>query len=261
MKSVNLLYLTFTLLTGCVSWPEAGKGGAGEFNISQIAPVEADQPVSASNGLRFDFELQRQFLVMLVMNGAQACFPATVSQLTLRENRIARELQAEMMFDAANTLLIQRQQTEQLEQQLSAVNSEGECSMAHVGSSSASQMASTIENLLNSDNQFSSNSSELNPKYIGRLAEAVALLKLQPNYQLQIYGHTDTTGSSEYNKILSEARAKQVARYLQVLGLNPQQFDIVAMGESSVLFEDISSQNRLVNRRVSITLKEGQNND
>ncbi len=261
MKSVNLLYLTFTLLTGCVSWPEAGKGGAGEFNISQIAPVEADQPVSASNGLRFDLELQRQFLVMLVMNGAQACFPATVSQLKLRESRIARELQAEMMFDAANTLLIQRQQTEQLEQQLSAVNSEGECSIAHVGSSSASQMASTIENLLNSDNQFSSNSSELNPKYIGRLAEAVALLKLQPNYQLQIYGHTDTTGSSEYNKILSEARAKQVARYLQILGLNPQQFDIVAMGESSVLFEDISPQNRLVNRRVSITLKEGQNND
>ncbi|MFO6424518.1 OmpA family protein [Motilimonas sp. KMU-193] len=250
------LFACINLLSGCSQWAEPGQGGMAEHNLSELIPVEAEQPLTADHGLRFDFELQRQLLDTLVNQGAQLCYPATVSQLQQRENRIARELKAGMSQDAANTLLIQRQQTAQLERQLNQALAESDCVISQRAHQTATQVGMTIEQLLNADNQFALNSSELNPKYIGRLAEAVALLKQQEHYRLMIYGHADSSGSEQANMALSQARAEQVSRYLAILGLDPTRFDVAAMGESAPLFEQEGSENQLVNRRVSITLIE-----
>lgn len=244
------------LLTGCSQWAEPGTGGMAEHNLSELIPVEAEQPLTADHGLRFDFELQRQLVDTLVNQGAQLCFPATIAQLQQRENRIARELKAGMSQDAANTLLIQRQQSAQLERQLSLALKESDCVISQRTHQTATQVGMSIEELLNADNQFALNSSELNPKYIGRLAEAVALLKQQKDYRLMIYGHADNSGNEQKNLALSRARAEQVSRYLSILGLDPDRLEIAAMGATKPLLQAEGVENKLVNRRVSITLIE-----
>ncbi len=62
--------------------------------------------------------------------------------------------------------------------------------------------------LLNVDNQFATDSIEVNPKYMGKLAEASNILKENKSLDLIVTGHADATGSEEYNDKLALGRAK-----------------------------------------------------
>lgn len=46
------------------------------------------------------------------------------------------------------------------------------------------------------------------------LDKIIAILKSQPSLQIIIEGHTDSEGSDEHNKILSQRRAEAVKLYL-----------------------------------------------
>jgi len=47
-----------------------------------------------------------------------------------------------------------------------------------------------------------------------------------------VIGHTDTSGTEEYNIALSERRAQQVADYLARLGTDPAKLQVVPKGET-----------------------------
>ncbi|MFQ6678544.1 MAG: flagellar motor protein MotB [Fidelibacterota bacterium] len=92
---------------------------------------------------------------------------------------------------------------------------------------------------------------------------------LEWSVKILVEGHTDNTplipGSNYKNNWeLSAARAQTVMRILQEqLNLPPQLFAIKGYGEYKPLVENISTQNRLLNRRVDIIinaslLKSGQ---
>lgn len=51
--------------------------------------------------------------------------------------------------------------------------------------------------------------------------------------QLYVVGHTDTSGTEEYNIALSERRAQSVADYLARLGIDPARLQVVPKGETS----------------------------
>ena len=263
MSRVKIVCLVGAVLglTGCsTAFPLAGMGGFAEHHYDTIAPVEAGGAITPEHGLRFDFELSRQLLKLLVDDGAELCFPATVAQARERERRIGRELAGGLEFDAANDILIQREQLNRLERQLTAALSEQTCRLEpEYASSNPVSVAAEIEQLLNADNQFAFGSSELNPKYIGRLAQAVVLLKQYPRYSLQVVGHADQIGTEHNNQQLSMLRAKQVSRYLQIFGMDEDKIEVTALGEDSPLAEGNAPQNRLVNRRVSIVLVEMTN--
>ena len=74
-----------------------------------------------------------------------------------------------------------------------------------------------LYDLLNVDNQFAENSTEVNPKYMGRLAEATNLLKEHKSLDLVVTGHADASGPEEYNDKLALGRAKQVERYQETM--------------------------------------------
>ena len=64
-----------------------------------------------------------------------------------------------------------------------------------------------------------------------------------------IQGHTDSSGSSEYNKSLSEKRAETVKNFLvSAFDLSSSRFKVVGMGESDLLNpnDPLSSDNRRV---------------
>ncbi|MEZ8021166.1 OmpA family protein [Vibrio splendidus] len=260
LKNHIALSLSALVLGGCTSYPEQGTGGLAEsydsinYQNSDFSPVMPDEPLGPEHGLRFDWQLAKLHLDALIQEGARWCFPAAVVQAIEKQNRIARELQGGLLLDAANDLVIQRKRLNELEVQLDYVTSQARCEPPKNENQFRMQL-SVIEqlyDLLNVDNQFAANSIEVNPKYMGRLAEATTLLKEHKSLDLVVTGHADAAGAEGYNDKLALGRAKQVERYLTIFGLGAQRIKAVSVGETVPLFEGESDGTRLTNRRVSI---------
>ncbi|NAW84092.1 OmpA family protein [Vibrio sp. V43_P6S15P86] len=247
---------------GCSSfdYPDHGKGGLAENyqDISienyQFSPVMPDEPLGPEHGLRFDWQLTKLHLDALIQEGARWCFPAAVVQALEKQNRIARELEGGLLLDAANDLVIQRLRLNQLEQQLDYVLSQTTCTPPDDIEALRSDLnvVAEIYALLNIDNQFAVDSAEINPKYMGHLAEAAYILRDHPNLTLVVTGHADVTGSPDYNQKLAQARAEQVKRYLTVFGITSERVTTKSVGDSLPLYEGETPAVRLTNRRVSI---------
>ncbi|MCS0315965.1 OmpA family protein [Vibrio diabolicus] len=247
---------------GCSSfdYPDHGKGGLAENyqDISienyQFSPVMPDEPLGPEHGLRFDWQLTKLHLDALIQEGARWCFPAAVVQALEKQNRIALELEGGLLLDAANDLVIQRRRLNQLEQQLDYVLSQTTCTPPDDIEALRSDLnvVAEIYALLNIDNQFAVDSAEINPKYMGHLAEAAYILRDHPNLTLVVTGHADVTGSPDYNQKLAQARAEQVKRYLTVFGITSERVTTKSVGDSLPLYEGETPAVRLTNRRVSI---------
>ncbi|CAK2071253.1 OmpA family protein [Vibrio crassostreae] len=259
----NYIALSLSVLVlGCTSYPEQGTGGLAEsydsinYQNSDFSPVMPDEPLGPEHGLRFDWQLAKLHLDALIQEGARWCFPAAVVQAIEKQNRIARELQGGLLLDAANDLVIQRKRLNELEVQLDYVTSQARCEPPQNENQFRMQL-SVIEqlyDLLNVDNQFAQDSTEVNPKYMGKLAEASYILKENKSLDLIVTGHADATGSEEYNDKLALGRAKQVERYLTIFGLSPQRIKAVSVGETVPLFDGETAGTLLTNRRVSIEI-------
>jgi len=260
----SLLLTGVICLSGCVSWPPAGQGGMAEHRQEDLHSGQAVPMLGLEHGALFDLELTRRHLDVLVLEGAELCFPATVVLAKQREDRITRELQGELEHDAINDLIVQHKLLAQLERRLDYVKLEGICVLPMVTDvqktktelQQTEDISSRIYDLLNSDNQFAFDSADINPKYAMRLATATQLLNKYSDFQLRITGHADALGDATHNQALSLARATEVSRYLQLLGLSSDRINLDAAGSSNPLFGGTTPQDRLVNRRVSIELIE-----
>lgn len=271
---ITVLCLSLLSLTsGCSSKAPKGQGGIAEHHYGQ----SANHPVGLEDALYFEEQMTARHFDALVAAGAKICFPASIKKIQIRQARIIRQLAGGLKADAANDLIIQRDQLSRLERRLNYVQMQDSClpNQPYNGSQSgnlaqlsgSNQLDNTdkklsavqLEQLLalfNNNNQFVSNSAQLNPRYIGQLSEASHILRDYPQYQLKITGHTDSIGSQADNLKLSLARAAQVERYLLIFGINPNNISVNGSGESEPLFKQPLPQVRLVNRRVTIELIE-----
>ncbi len=69
-----------------------------------------------------------------------------------------------------------------------------------------------------------------------RVDKSIEMLKHYPNFRIVIRGHTDTRGDPEENTKLSQERADNVAKYLQmVYNIDPNRIHAVGLGGSSPL--------------------------
>ena len=257
LKHIALGVSSVLSLLGCTSYPGEGRGGLAEQYIqSSFTPVMPNEPLGPEHGLRFDWQLAKLHLDSLIREGARWCFPAAVVQAIEKQNRIARELEGGLLLDAANDIVIQRKRLDELERQLDYVTSQAKCAPPHDDYSFQQQLAiiDKLYNLLNVDNQFAFKSTEVNPKYMGHLAQAANILREHKSLNLVVTGHTDAIGNELSNQKLAMGRAKQVKRYLTIFGLEPNRVKAKSVGESLPLFEGKSDGVRLTNRRVSIEI-------
>ncbi|MCK6264953.1 OmpA family protein [Vibrio sp. ZSDE26] len=258
MKGIIIYIATFvsvTVLAGCSSYPEEGRGGMAESHISaDFSPVMPDEPLGPEHGLRFDWKLAQLHLDSLIREGAKWCFPAAVVQAIEKQNRIARELEGGLLLDAANDLVIQRKRLNELELQLDYVTSQTHCSPPASQSQLNLQLAviDQLFEILNVDNQFAFDSIEINPKYMGHLAKAANILLEHNTLKLSVTGHADARGDEQHNQTLAMGRAKQVKRYLTIFGLEPSRISTHSLGAELPLFEGNTDGVMLTNRRVSI---------
>ena len=71
---------------------------------------------------------------------------------------------------------------------------------------------------------------------------------------IEIQGHTDSTGSNEFNQRLSEQRAAAVSQYFSSNGVNPVRLASYGHGENYPVASNDTDYGRQQNRRVEIVL-------
>ncbi len=101
---------------------------------------------------------------------------------------------------------------------------------------------------------FEFDKSALLPESKTELDKLVHILTDYPFLEIEISGHTDNVGSADYNKKLSEARAKSVVNYLMDAKVHPDRLEHKGYGSSQPITTNDSENGRAENRRVQFTI-------
>jgi OOP family OmpA-OmpF porin len=79
-------------------------------------------------------------------------------------------------------------------------------------------------------------------------------MKEYPGYSIEIGGHTDSIGEAPKNQILSENRAKALAKVLVKGGISADRIKAQGFGESMPLVSNMDAAGRAQNRRVEVKM-------
>jgi len=80
---------------------------------------------------------------------------------------------------------------------------------------------------------FDLNAFELNMAALLEVEKIAVVMDMNPETRVELTGHTDATGSSEFNMLLSLQRADQIAQYLEMRGVNKDRISLDGRGEEA----------------------------
>lgn len=104
---------------------------------------------------------------------------------------------------------------------------------------------------------FSLNQSELKPESLSELENVRDLLLENPEWRIQINGHTDNVGHPKTNMALSLKRAESVVSFLIREGIAPERLQAKGFGsERPLVSNDDENEGRQINRRTEIEIIE-----
>ncbi len=98
---------------------------------------------------------------------------------------------------------------------------------------------------------FDVDSAKIKSVYHELITNAIKVLKLNPALTVEIQGHTDSTGSAEYNLKLSQRRAEAVKAELIRHGIDSARLTTKGYGESMPVAPNDTPEGRAQNRRVT----------
>ena len=101
---------------------------------------------------------------------------------------------------------------------------------------------------------FKINSSDLSDSAKINLQKVAVVFNKYPETIILVEGHTDNTGTVEYNVDLSKKRAYAVSDYLMAQGVAKNRFDIKWYGEDQPKYPNDTDANRKLNRRVEVAV-------
>lgn len=107
----------------------------------------------------------------------------------------------------------------------------------------------TLENIF-----FTTNKCELLNESFIELDKLVQFLNETTNTFILISGHTDNTGNEDQNKTLSKERAKAVADYLILKGINKSRINYNGHGSSKPITTNDTEEGKQHNRRVEFII-------
>jgi outer membrane protein OmpA-like peptidoglycan-associated protein len=99
---------------------------------------------------------------------------------------------------------------------------------------------------------FATNKSNLNSASKNSLTQFANSLKAHPDTDVQIYGHTDNTGTDQINIPLSRDRAFSVVRFLEEQGISNARMVSEGYGSAHPVADNTTSAGRAQNRRVEV---------
>lgn len=102
---------------------------------------------------------------------------------------------------------------------------------------------------------FASSKAVLSTASKNDLAKFATMLKNNSGCQVDVYGHTDSTGNEGINQPLSNQRAQSVVDYLVSCGVPRSQFaNVVGKSSSQPVADNSTAAGRQANRRVELYL-------
>jgi len=104
------------------------------------------------------------------------------------------------------------------------------------------------------DVTFDTNSTAVRPGLQSEIARVANVMTQYPDTLVRVEGHTDSTGSSEYNMDLSNRRALAVKNLLTGRGIAESRIDIAGYGETMPVATNDTEAGRQKNRRVEIKI-------
>lgn len=98
--------------------------------------------------------------------------------------------------------------------------------------------------------KFETNKDVIKPESFKILDNVVNIMNSNPQYNLQINGHTDNVGKPDYNIVLSQKRAEAVKNYLVKKGIDPNRMTAEGFGDTKPVADNKTVAGRTLNRRV-----------
>ncbi len=99
---------------------------------------------------------------------------------------------------------------------------------------------------------YATNSSTLNAASRSSLDRFATSLQNNPDTDVRIYGHTDSSGSDAINDPLSQRRAESVYNYLLSKGISGNRIESQGFGSSQPVADNTTATGRSQNRRVEV---------
>lgn len=222
--------------------------------LAPIALREAEQAVQSATNAEEDTEL-REHLVFVAEQRVDIAEARAMrryyenSREDLRDARDrlrleARTMEAERARQDARTATMQaiasQEENQRLKRELEDMNAK----------QTDRGVVLTLRDVL-----FDLNEYTLKPGGQDELDRLAEFLKEYPNRDVQIQGHTDSTGDESYNMQLSQRRADAVKEYLVSQGIQPNRIRTTGRGESVPLASNETPGGRQINRRVEIVIE------
>jgi OOP family OmpA-OmpF porin len=104
--------------------------------------------------------------------------------------------------------------------------------------------------------RFDTASTAVSPQSMDLLRQLAAAAQTCPKVRLKIAGHTDASGSEEFNLKLSQGRAESVAGRLAELGVEPGRIVTMGYGEARPVAGNDTEEGRALNRRIEFIITE-----
>jgi len=99
---------------------------------------------------------------------------------------------------------------------------------------------------------FATNSTAISENAKASLRGFAANMNQNPDTNIEIIGHTDITGTVEYNQGLSERRARSVRDFMLLEGVDINRMTTLGKGIHEPVADNNTIEGRLQNRRVEI---------
>ena len=101
---------------------------------------------------------------------------------------------------------------------------------------------------------FDVNKSSLKSDARVALAKLSGILLVMSEFKIRIEGHTDSTGTPEYNLKLSKQRAESVKLFMTDEGIDNKRMSAIGFGIQKPIGDNATAEGRKQNRRVEIVL-------
>ncbi|WP_304140587.1 OmpA family protein [Mesoflavibacter zeaxanthinifaciens] len=106
----------------------------------------------------------------------------------------------------------------------------------------------------NSGVYFDTEKYNINAASQATLNKLIGVFKEYPDTNLLVVGHTDSSGSDDYNMTLSKNRAYAVTNYLTSNGISGTRLTTNWFGETQPMHDNSTAEGRAKNRRVNIAI-------
>ncbi|NTJ61775.1 OmpA family protein [Agrobacterium rhizogenes] len=102
---------------------------------------------------------------------------------------------------------------------------------------------------------FETGKAQISPVSSGLLDTIVATINRCPGSNIEVAGHTDSSGDEKANIALSEQRAKAVVTYLTDAGVQASRLTAIGFGSSHPLASNDTEEGKALNRRIEFSVK------